>query len=504
MNQQYNFDFLFQEIDSKYKHKNIIDSVKFVNNIQNLNNVDKSILIQDSFLDLVIYHDSWLENLFKKDCLYVFKIIDFFYQNIQIFKNKTNLIKEYMRSKYFNLDNYFFNHFITDNDLNSINQEFINLINNIKIDKEKYIAYMIQKFWENNISHIYEDINFIGMIMILKYFYTIYYSTDKINQIDFSDSYQNFIKFYVKYNHIILNITEDKIYFQNSPKIPPQENTKDNILSFFHFCIENDYINMNILNWFFVIFGKELNTILYNDYFGIILNINNYDNGLVINVLKYIDMDYYNIDKQKLDNFLSSVKSSDDYYFKVKEDLHFENIDTIKSVINNIFLLKQIKDNKEIDFNFIKKIKEQGITKDLFFIFPLINPLEESYFENIPIYKGFNNSLKNLNFSYKVLNTIILNETSDQYLIFKQDKLESINKFTIDLFKYIDTPSYIYLLLLKLSDLYIIPVFDISYIENLNSNIINITNVLNLYNKIYPSKKNIINEYINKNGNFQS
>lgn len=369
------YDYLFKENQLNYNNK--FDLYYALNDSSFLDNISDFSLKKNSILELIITNENLLESVFKKDSLYIYKIIDFFNNNVNYISKKQNNIKMFLNENNLELLEIIYKNHVVDN----YNIEKENISKNIILNKDFYFTFIFNQIWIKNLENFYissKDFEIIAKQMLIVYYYNMFYNKDKIDQIQFDNElYQDFLKLLIKYKSVYILLNNDSLILKTIEK--KFYNNENKLKLFFYFCISNHLVNKNLLTWFFVLFYDNIPKYLHNDYYYIILNINKNLLGVISKILKYANIDFYKYDEMKFNELIINISENNDYLYRLNEDLNFNNDINYASITNNILLIQKLQQLYDQPYVFLSDINIKQLDINKYHMFLLLSPLENSW-----------------------------------------------------------------------------------------------------------------------------
>lgn len=485
-----NYNFLFKNNSLNYNDN--IELYELLNKISKEEDILNDIKIKsDAFLELILPYEELLEKIFKYDSLYIYNIIDYFKNNQDVIDKKKNYIKELLNENNLTLLNYFLEDSIDD----SSEYEKKNIYKDIILNKQFYFSVLFNNIWLNNLKSFVISNNNLTLMakqILIVYYHNEFYSKNKIDQTMFdNDTYLDFLKLIVKYKHVYIDINNEDVILKKIDKLYISEESGNNMLRiFFNFCLDNKYINKNLLSWFFVLFYKDIPKYLYNDFYYIIIGINHNVLGIISKILNYIGIDFYKYDKNKFDELVKNIVDNNDYLSKIYENLKFDNSIDLTDITNNIYLIKKMYEIQQDIYIFLSDIELNKLNMNQYYIFILTSPLDNAWNTNIYITNNYitftpdliniYNSVESRNFTGNC--TFITNENIVRIKNIEKNLYN--NNILFD--KYINFLNVI----AYLSNFEILP-FNKSIILSDYS----LQKIIDQYLKLFPKEKHILNNY---------
>lgn len=369
------YDYLFKE--NKLNFNNKFDLYYAIKDDNFLDNVSQFSLNKNSILELILTNENLLESVFKKDPLYIYKIIDFFNNNENYISKKQNNMKMFINENNLELLEIIYKNHVVDN----YNIEKENISKNIILNKDLYFTFIFNQIWINNLEQFYissKDFEIISKQMLIVYYYNMFYNKEKIDQIQFDNElYQDFLKLLIKYKSVYILLNNDSLILKTIEK--KFYNNENKLKLFFYFCISNHLVNKNLLTWFFVLFYDNIPKYLHNDYYYIILNINKNILGVISKILKYANIDFYKYDEMKFNELIINISENNDYLYRLNEDLKFNNDINYASITNNILLIQKLQQLYDQPYLFLSDINLKQLDINKYHMFLLLSPLENSW-----------------------------------------------------------------------------------------------------------------------------
>lgn len=484
------YDYLFQ---NNILQNNII----LYKIIQDDDFLDNILVKTDNFLEFAISSNILLEKIFKRDPLFIYNIIDFFKNNEDIIERKRNYIKELLNENNMNLLNYFMENMININEEDS---NKMNIYKNIILKKDYYFAMLFNQIWLNNYKNI--EITNANLILMAKqililYYYNEFYNKNNIDQIMFDEElYQDFLKLLVKYKGVYAEINNENIILKTFDETPAINENKLKI--FYKFCISNNFINKNLLSWFFVLFYNELPKYLYNDFYYIILGVNHNILGVISKILNYVGIDLYKYDKAKFNDLVAKIEDNHDYLGKIYDNLKFDNKFDYEDITNNIYLIQRFYEIYSDIYTFLYDINLNKLETNQYYLFILTSPLDNSF--DTSIY-----SIKNiLPYSIdlvKIYNSVECKNFVGNCIFLTEFGIKKIKNIEKNLINKINTDQ----ININLFDKYInfinilnyLSKFEIIPYNTINLPDYNLDNIIENYLILFPKERQILHNYGN-------
>lgn len=478
------------------------DEKKFINNNFNI------LKNNNNFLEFILPNQEYLEQVFKLDPLFIYKILDFFDTNYDTCSLKKNNIYDLLNKKNYPTIEYIWDSF-KDVNIDIINEKAINekAINEIYNNSENYFYFLFNQLWLK--KREFKSINnnqlqTLGEQLLVCYYYNLFYTNNKDFLINKQSNYENFFKVINVYTKFKFDHDNKTIIFD---PIEKQENVvcndfREKLKLFFHFSLENKIVNKKMIIWFYVFFKKYLTKQLQNDYLFIIYKTNINITGFINNIFKVLGKEFYEYTEEDIKDIFDNFKQTE-YIYKVEDDdLLFLNNSDLFEITNNIFLLKKLNQQNQDDYELINiKALDNISLENLYFIF-LISPLKNSLQTVVKKIKDITqNNIYNLqkiesDDIFYIYNSCVLKNFNKEYILFTNE-----NVFRNDLTNFIDIKNFFnieilfYKIIMYLNNYEIIPKLNLNLKKNIEFYKFDLYNIKKIYLSIYPSEEENINGY---------
>lgn len=415
------YSYLFEsEEELNYSEEdNVILLFQALNDEKFLEKIDKTTYSYYNFLLFILPFKNYITKVFKYNSL-------IYYNYIDLFQTQSNLIEFQINKRidFLKQDNYkkierLWDTIIPIIDMEESIENMFNdkeLINDINLNENEYFHFLVNQIWLNSKNvdltpfsqSYFIDINLLAKKILLYYYYQKYYICNLKNLLNNEKENNEFLKLLVKFRNIYISDKPTNIFFKKEVNLTESEkqeqdkyqklyiqmNDKEqNMLKFINFLVENNYININIIQWFYVLFSKYIPEELNQHFLILLLKLDNGTLNFIFLVLQELDIDFFKLDIKDYEEFIKTVEANYDKIYNIQTSNYFEEID-FKQIINNMFFLTKLKDmsnNPELTYKFLS-LDIEKLSLDQFFFICDNSPLTVSN-ESI-LYKQDNRSKK--------------------------------------------------------------------------------------------------------------
>lgn len=470
-----------------------------------------------AFIELLLNDTTLLKRVFKEEPMLIYNIIDYFKTHNYVIDKKQNSLIELIDDPNFEILSTLWD-YVKDQDFNYDelvdDGSYFDLINNMELNVTEYYYFLFNQKWlkdQNNLVELQDpEIALLSEQLINSYYYNLINKKKEIEALNIDDDLlTEYQRIEVKTSDAFSYNKKGELFFKKLlvPKIKlnlydhSRENKLNLLKSFFRFCLFENHVNKELISWFYVFFHDYISTHVMNDYFQIISDVKNKNLlNYVMRILKYLEKDFFQHNEKKFRDFIFNLENNTDYLGRINENLNEHEVYEHKNVVNNIFIVGQLKRMELGYYSFLDNLKLEELSIDSFHFILTQSPLEHSWTSQIFKIEKKSIIMKEntcvLSDAEQLYNSIAIRNCNPENYLFLKKNILIKNLETKDLLKNKFDLEILHYNLLRLFFYHsLIPVSGKSLKENINTHKYSLQSIKNLYIKIWPSDKKIINGY---------